>query len=228
AMGASSSAPMAKPGSSPGANEVRLAATEIVRIAGMGGYHTSVIVGDTEYFFDSVGIMEAPALWSHLAGDAKTGTDVKTEVTVIGTSHLSGRTMAQVLKPFFEKGSYDIFYKNCNTFSDAALYYLTNARLSSQYNRIERLVTATDPVSVSLLNRLVKAMMEKNTDGTVTGDVYVTNPEAEGFSVSDVIATLEADAEESDTEEPDEASESDTDDEFQGCGGGRLERTGCK
>ena len=39
-----------------------------------------------------------------------------------------------------------------NTFSDAALYMLTKTRIPGTYNRIERFVTATKPVSISLLN----------------------------------------------------------------------------
>ena len=52
---------------------------------------------------------------------------------------------------FFSKGTYDVFYKNCNTFTDAALYYLTKTRMPGCYNRIERMVTATKPISIGLL-----------------------------------------------------------------------------
>eukprot|EP00933_Yihiella_yeosuensis_P029518 TRINITY_DN23151_c0_g3_i1.p1 TRINITY_DN23151_c0_g3~~TRINITY_DN23151_c0_g3_i1.p1 ORF type:complete len:245 (-),score=29.84 TRINITY_DN23151_c0_g3_i1:195-929(-) len=207
-------------------HEVRLAATEIVRVAGMGGYHTSIIVDDREYFFDSVGIMEAQPLWSHMLGETKTGDAVsnKTEVTVIGHTHINGRQMAQVLRPFFEKGSYDIFYKNCNTFSDAALYYLTKTRLPGAHNRIERFVINTQPVSVSLLNRLFRALVDHTAETENTeyntyenpSDIYVTNPEAQDFTVDEVIEIL--DAEESDQSEAGASdTESESGSETHGC-----------
>ena len=64
--------------------------------------------------------------------------------------------------PVLPPGTYDVFYKNCNTFSDAALYFLTGTRMPACYNRIERFVTATKPVSVGLLNVIFKAMVEHN------------------------------------------------------------------
>lgn len=189
-MGGSQSAAEVGPGRKE-CHEVRLAATEILRIAGMGGYHTSVIVDDCEYFFDSIGIMSAPPLWSHLAGGARHATEVRTDVRVIGWSSLSGTAMAQALKPFFEKGSYDIFYKNCNTFSDTALYLLTKSRLASEYNRLERLIRATDPLSTSLLNSLFRACVTHECGEEITTNVYVPNPQSEGFSVENVIARID-------------------------------------
>mmetsp|Transcript_99203 Transcript_99203/g.289503 ORF Transcript_99203/g.289503 Transcript_99203/m.289503 type:complete len:233 (+) Transcript_99203:92-790(+) len=176
-------------------HEVQLAATEILRVAGMSGYHTSIIIDDREYFFDCLGIMVAPPLWSHLSGQMKLPSDVNTEVIPMGRSSCSGKALVQALCPHFEKGSYDIFCKNCNSFSDAALYFLTRSRLSSRYSRIERLVTATDPVSIRLINRLLRAPAEGNVP---QADFYVRNPEAEGFTVEDLIASFdESDSESS-------------------------------
>mmetsp|Transcript_68931 Transcript_68931/g.121863 ORF Transcript_68931/g.121863 Transcript_68931/m.121863 type:complete len:233 (-) Transcript_68931:167-865(-) len=216
-MGASHSSVELNPQDGP-LHEVSIAATEIIRIAGFRGYHTSIIVDDREYFFDSVGILEAAPLWSHMLGEQRP--EIKTEITTIGYSHCNGRAMVQVLRPFFEKGSYDVFYKNCNTFSDAALYFLTKSRLMGKYNRIERLVTATNPVSVNLLNRVFKAVMERSSENQCCGDVYVTNPQAADFSVDDLIANMEGDEEESEESEAD-ASESDSEEEITGCALGR-------
>eukprot|EP00930_Biecheleria_cincta_P044086 TRINITY_DN30248_c0_g1_i1.p1 TRINITY_DN30248_c0_g1~~TRINITY_DN30248_c0_g1_i1.p1 ORF type:complete len:235 (-),score=48.68 TRINITY_DN30248_c0_g1_i1:65-769(-) len=187
--------------------DVRLAATEIIQIAGMRGYHTSVIVGDREYFFDSVGILEAQPFWSHSAGDGKPVGD--TVITEYGRTTMGGRAMVQVLRPFFEKGSYDVFYKNCNTFSDAALHVLRKTRLPGQYNRIERLVTATNPVSISLLNKLFKALVEHSSGQTINGEVYTTNPEAQDFSVDEVIAATDRARRNEESDSEAEASESD-------------------
>lgn len=72
-------------------------------------------------------------------------------------------------------GTYDVFYKNCNTFTDAALYFLTKTRMPGRYNRLERLVTATKPVSIGLLNRIFRAMVESS-GVSVDGDIYTPNP----------------------------------------------------
>lgn len=75
----------------------------------------------------------------------------------LGFSTASGPDMARQLQSYFERGTYDVFYKNCNTFTDAALYFLLRKRMPGCYNRIERVVTATKPVSIGLLNRVFKA-----------------------------------------------------------------------
>eukprot|EP00913_Durusdinium_trenchii_P007416 g6973.t1 len=118
-----------------GQHTISLAATEIIRVAGMSGYHTSVIVDDQE-----------------TGGPQMSCVSPETDIPP-GDGLLKGS------EPKAE-GTYDVFYKNCNTFTDAALYFLTKTRMPAYCNRIERLVTATDPVSVSLLNRIFKAMVE--------------------------------------------------------------------
>mmetsp|Transcript_46314 Transcript_46314/g.130954 ORF Transcript_46314/g.130954 Transcript_46314/m.130954 type:complete len:240 (-) Transcript_46314:335-1054(-) len=196
-------------------HEVRLAATEILKVAGMSGYHTSVIVDDREYFFDSLGIMAAPPLWSHMAGGGgKHPCESRTEVIPLGGALCNGPALVQALHPFFQKGSYDIFYKNCNTFSDAALYFLTRNRLPGHYNRIERLITATNPVSTGLLNRVFRAFVENSTGAACDMDIYVMNPQAEGFSIDTVIATFD----ESDTESEESDASADSDADAQTCG----------
>jgi len=182
---------------------VRLAATEILQVAGLSGYHTSIIVDDREFFFDCLGIMLAPPLWSHLAGpdqEVKGPEDVRTEVIEIGRSLYGGKAMVEALSPYFGKGSYDIFYKNCNTFTDAALYFLTRTRLPGRFNRIERLVTATNPVSTNLINRLFRSLPDEPTaepPDAQSGEhvregheFYVPNPESEGFCVDDILSTF--------------------------------------
>jgi hypothetical protein len=190
--------------------EVRIAATEILKVAGVSGYHTSIMVDDREYFFDSLGIMAAPPLWSHIAGRVKQPgdeRDVRTEVIDVGRSSSSGKALVQALRPFFEKGSYDIFYKNCNTFTDVALYFLTKTRLKGRFNRIERLITATNPLSTGLLNRVFRACVESSTGQSCEVDVYVQNPEAQGFSVDDAIASL--DESDSDSDSSEDSADSD-------------------
>eukprot|EP00929_Paragymnodinium_shiwhaense_P119398 TRINITY_DN91297_c0_g1_i1.p1 TRINITY_DN91297_c0_g1~~TRINITY_DN91297_c0_g1_i1.p1 ORF type:complete len:248 (-),score=48.34 TRINITY_DN91297_c0_g1_i1:578-1252(-) len=184
-----------------GAHTVKLVVTEILRVAGQSGYHTSVVVDDKEYFFDSVGIMIAPPMWSHLMGrqhapEQQEDTH-RTEVIEFESSHSNGKSMVEALRPYFQKGTYDIFYKNCNHFTDAALYYLTKRRLTAQYNRIERMITATNPVSTSMLNMFFRAYIENATGNDCAVDVYVPNPRAEGFQIDDVLAVLDENDEDS-------------------------------
>lgn len=191
-----------------------LVSTEILRVAGLTGFHTSVIVDDREFFFDREGIMAAPPLWSHIVGRAKSAgpNEGKTQMTPVGMSSNSGKALVEALMYFFEKGTYDIFYKNCNTFSDAALYFLAGQRLDPKYNRIERLITSTNPISTRILNRMFRAFVQHTTGTTVDADIYTTNPEAEGFSVEDVVASIDEAAEsdsDDDTDDDDDGAQSD-------------------
>jgi len=172
--------------------QVRVAATEILHVAGLTAYHTSVIIGDCEYFFDSLGVMAAPPLWSHLVRqNTKRPKHIRTEVTDIGKTTKRGKDMAEALRPFFDKGTYDLFYKNCNHFTDCALWFLMNSRLGSQYTRPERLMVSTDPLSTHLMNRIFKAFVEKNTGEECNVDLYVTNPQAEDFNIDEVMASID-------------------------------------
>jgi len=180
-----------------GAGSVQVAATEILRVAGVAAYHTSVILGEKEYYFDSQGIISAPALWSHLLGQSKRPREFKTEVINVGSSAHTGLALAHGLLPFFEKGSYDVLHKNCNVFSDAALYFLTRKRLDGRFSRLERLLVATEPLSTELLNRLLMAEPPKeSSSGASAGRLwpgpYMVNPLAQNFTVDDVIAACDA------------------------------------
>merc|ERR1712218_49577 len=78
--------------------------------------------------------------------------------------------------------------------------------------RIERLILATNPVSTGLINRLFRAFLEHDTGAECDADIYVANPEAQDFSVEDVIANFDESESESDSEES-----SDTDIDGHSC-----------
>merc|ERR1712107_114421 len=204
-----------------GLYEVRIASTEILRVAGMSGYHTLIIIDDREFFFDRDGIMAAPPLWSHITGGrVKPPGDVRTEVVEAGRSSLGGKALVQTLTPFFQKGSYDIFYKNCNTFTDMALYFLMKQRLDGRFTRIERLIAATNPISTSLLNRMFRAFVSDGPNSSVSStedDIYTTNPEAEDFSVDGVIAYID----DIESEDDSEGCDDDDDELSDGSASGR-------
>ncbi|CAJ1364411.1 unnamed protein product, partial [Effrenium voratum] len=100
-MGASASTDV--PGQQ-GDHEVRLAATEIIRVAGMSGYHTSILLDGREYFFDAIGILEAAPLFSHTLNEAKNPDGSKTMVVPVGYSHCSAREMVDFLQEYFLRG----------------------------------------------------------------------------------------------------------------------------
>jgi len=87
----------------------------------MSGYHTSVLVDEQEYFFDAIGILEAPAFFSHsLNEQAQSPDDVQPDVSEnfalsrgdrgkmvvipIGYSRHSGRDLVAALQQHFERG----------------------------------------------------------------------------------------------------------------------------
>jgi len=168
---------------------VQVAATQILQVAGMAAYHTSVIIGTKEYYFDTDGIASAPALWSHFSGaDDDLNAESNTEVFAVGYTHLSGSAFCQGLEGFFPGGSYDVLLKNCNAFTDAACYFLTRQRLHGKYSRLERLFAGTRPLSTKLLAAMMRGVTGGDVDPSGLPQDYLPNPLAENFSVEDVVA----------------------------------------
>jgi hypothetical protein len=123
------------------------------------------MVDNHEYFFGySSGILTARGLASHakLAG--------KPHVLDMGFTFCSGTQLALTLAPYFEKGSYDLLRKNCNSFSDCALYLLVGKRLDLKYSALERM--ASNCPSLVRLG---------------SGGQYVPNPKAADFDVDTLI-----------------------------------------
>lgn len=169
-------------------HEVHLAATEVFRASGVCAYHTSVHVGGREFFFDISGISSGPSLHSHTGGRAP---GPKTEVCDLGFTCIDGATLVKAMSPIFSKGSYDILRKNCNTFTDAAVFLLTGKRLDAHYARPERFLLATEPVSMLLVRQILAArcLMLGDAGGAMSAiKDYTCNPFAEGFSVDRIIA----------------------------------------
>lgn len=171
---------------------VQVAATEILQVARMPAYHTSIILGGREYFFDADGIASAPALWSHLAGFEHIAEhELSTEVFTVGYSAIGGSALVLGLESFFLSGTYDVLLKNCNAFTDAAVYFLTRKRLSAKFSRLERLLAGTRPVSTKLLSALLSATQD-DPDALGIPQEYDPNPLAENFTVEDVVARCDA------------------------------------
>uniref|UniRef100_A0A7S2B183 PPPDE domain-containing protein n=1 Tax=Alexandrium andersonii TaxID=327968 RepID=A0A7S2B183_9DINO len=155
---------------------VRLAVSPLGGVPGATAYHTSILLGDEEFSFGHTGIVAAPGTASHIP------TGGNPTIHDFGASIRTGRHVANqlvaVLSPHFRQHSYDLLKKNCNTFSDVALFFLTRQRLSSEYKALERFGS-----SMPALVRVV------------SGGCYAPNPLAEGFDLEALIRILDSDRE---------------------------------
>jgi len=170
--------------------QVQVAATPILQIAGAAAYHCSVVLGKHEYYFDAQGIMCAPALWSHsnlCVGRAA----CEPEVIEVGRTTTDLQTLRRALSPFFKAGSYDVLLKNCNTFVDAAIFFLTRSRLEGRFTRLERLVASTRPLSTKLLAAI--AGLASRGEGPAPAQ-YEPNPRAVNFCLEATLGQLAAEA----------------------------------
>jgi len=178
--------------------KVQLVATPILEVAGIKAYHTSIVIGRVEYFFDADGIITAPALWSHTGIDGRSPSNkldqapplgaANTEVIDMGVTPVTPEAFLRAMTPFFLTGTYDIILKNCNTFSDAALYFLTRTRLESRYARLERFLTMTRPLSTRLLSAALQSLQAEQSQTPVG---YQMNPLAEHFNVEDIVGVCD-------------------------------------
>lgn len=130
-------------------------------------------VGDREYFFGTDGLVSGPALSSHRDACTNFHHYAPTEVLHIGFTLRTGDALLKYMQQEFQPASYDVLLKNCNAFTDAALYFLTRTRLDGRFSRLERLAVSTRPFSMRLLK-------------------HRPNPQAEAFCIEAVIARCDA------------------------------------
>jgi len=123
-----------------GNNEVVLVASKMgpSGMTGFQAYHTSVEINGTEYFFDGGGIMSTNNRLSHQADPNNPQSRWGTTETVIGYTNKNGSDLKDALRKHFNSGTYDLLRKNCNCFSDCALYYLCKIRLDPGYRSLEQ------------------------------------------------------------------------------------------
>lgn len=141
-------------------------------ILGVQAYHTSVMVDYMEYAFSNEGVTTGPPLTSHKM------LPNKTDVNYAGLTSISGNHMLAVVEPHFRKGTYDLLRKNCNSFSDCALFYLLGRRLDGKYRTMEQMGEYADEHL-----GLIRA---------VTMGDYVPNPKAATFTVDSIVERLRA------------------------------------
>jgi len=147
---------------------VELAASLLFTLPGLASaYHTSVVVNGEEFFFSDSGIFSNMSLTSHQSQPS--------EKLQLGFSKFTGQQLMRVLQEHFRPGTYDLVRKNCNSFSDCALYFLLGKRLASKYSALESM---GQRASLDLLQ-------------TVLNNAYQPNQAATNFSVDSVIKHLD-------------------------------------
>jgi len=106
--------------------------------------HSSILVDNIEYSFSSDGITrcEGPQSHNHFPGQP--------ELIDMGTTDKSGQSMMQFLSDDFKPGTYDLLRKNCNSFSDCALFYLVGKRMDKENRTVEKLFVAPAVAGVAI------------------------------------------------------------------------------
>lgn len=150
-------------------NKVALAVSVLGGIPGALAYHTSVIVNGQEYFFNHTGIATSKNLASHQAISQQ-----EPQMFDMGLSRYSGPQLMAALSAHFQRDTYDLLSKNCNSFTDCALFFLRKKRLDPKYCMLERLFAATSPLVTS-----------------ISRGQYVPNPQAGSFDKEKVVAMIE-------------------------------------
>lgn len=139
-------------------------------LPGIKAYHTSIIIDGREYSFGNTGLEEAPPMTSH-----KHLTRAS-DILPLGHTTLAGEEMVMALHQFFGLGTYDMLRKNCNTFSDCAMFFLLGIRLNPGFCELER---------VGYVAERAFNLMQ-----AITGGSYRPNPAVRDFDVEKLIARI--------------------------------------
>jgi len=153
---------------------------------GAAGYHSSVLIQGEEYFFSPMGIIHSPNVSSHKRNPHM-------QRLFIGLSRYSGNDLVEFFDSHFPPGHYDLLRKNCNSFSDCALYFLCEQRMDLKFRTVE------------LFGRL--ADDHAGIIQSISGGEYLPNPQAVGFDLEAVIAEVDAERPELDNNSATESYE---------------------
>lgn len=157
-------------------HRVELAATPMgPKLPNLQAYHTSIVVDGKEYAFDNIGVMISDTSSRH-PGPSHEQLGGPGEVLYQGLTSLSGDEMYKALYRHFKPGSYDLLRKNCNSFSDCALFYLVDVRLDKKYRTLEQVGAAAD-------NR-AKVVRR------ISGGEYAPNRKADGFDLEKIVRKI--------------------------------------
>jgi len=148
--------------------EVELLVSPIGDLRGVAGYHTSVLVAGSEYFYGQGGIIHSHAISSHKKKS-------KMQRICMGMSTHNGADLTAALEDYFPPGHYDLLRKNCNAFSDCALYFLCGQRLSWSFRSVDQIGMLADHFG------LIQS---------ISAGEYNPNPHAWGFDLEAIILKM--------------------------------------
>lgn len=153
---------------------VELCVSPLAGLNGAAGYHSSILIAGEEFYFSPMGIINSPCVQSH-----KKNPQMKR--IHMGLTRYSGTEMVEVLERHFPPGHYDLLRKNCNSFSDCALYFLVEQRLDWSFRTLERFGKLADDHAGIIQS--------------ISGGEYAPNPRAVDFNVEAVIVDIDAERE---------------------------------
>mmetsp|Transcript_89694 Transcript_89694/g.159368 ORF Transcript_89694/g.159368 Transcript_89694/m.159368 type:complete len:188 (+) Transcript_89694:23-586(+) len=159
---------------------VRIGATALTNSMGdilPAAWHTSISIGVTELSFCPGGIVPARNWLSHkmLRNGSQEGPEVVIE---IGQSTTSAVELVSALSGLFKTGSYDLLRKNCNTFTNVAMFWLTGMKLDDRFTALDRAGASIE----SSFGPLVQIFSFGS---------YVPNPEAVTFDLDEVLKRVD-------------------------------------
>lgn len=149
-------------------SRVQVALSVIGGVPGVMAYHSSVLVDGVEYSFSGGGVSRATGPASH--GSMGRG---RPKLVSMGASPRTAAELLAELGAHFVPGSYDLLRKNCNTWTDAALFFLVRRRLGAEYRAVEKLGAS--------MPALIQA---------VSGGGYAPNPRAARFDLEDLVRNM--------------------------------------
>mmetsp|Transcript_65761 Transcript_65761/g.104109 ORF Transcript_65761/g.104109 Transcript_65761/m.104109 type:complete len:278 (+) Transcript_65761:61-894(+) len=153
---------------------VEVASSPLAGLKGAAGYHTSVILSGEEFVFTPMGVFHYDSIVSHRRNP-------EMQLHYVGLTRYTGLDLLDCLDQHFPPDHYDLLRKNCNSFSDCALYFLCEQRLDPRFRKMERLGKFADD-HVGLLQ-------------SISGGEYYPNPYAINFDVEKVITEIDAERE---------------------------------
>mmetsp|Transcript_1975 Transcript_1975/g.5762 ORF Transcript_1975/g.5762 Transcript_1975/m.5762 type:complete len:216 (+) Transcript_1975:85-732(+) len=131
-------------------------------------YHSSVMVDGREYSFGMAGIC--------FSSEGPTSHCSTPRLILMGTSSYSGYDLLVAVSDQFGQGTYDLIRKNCNSWTDVALFFLLRQRLDQQYRALER-IGSRRPSFVQ----------------AISIGKYTPNPLAANFDLEQAVARVAAD-----------------------------------
>eukprot|EP00929_Paragymnodinium_shiwhaense_P027352 TRINITY_DN16068_c0_g1_i2.p1 TRINITY_DN16068_c0_g1~~TRINITY_DN16068_c0_g1_i2.p1 ORF type:complete len:268 (-),score=44.57 TRINITY_DN16068_c0_g1_i2:177-980(-) len=155
--------------------KVVLAVSPLAGLKGFVGYHSSVIVAGEEFFFSPTGIGASTGLPT-VSGGIFQSHNAEMQLHYVGHTDVSGFDLLAALARHFKPGTYDLLLKNCNHFTDCALYVLCGRRMWRGFCAMERLGAFVDGNF---------GFIQKISQGE-----YTPNDKAVGFDVCEVIEFL--------------------------------------